>query len=236
MQTGTVIEGSGETGRIIRKARIALVDDHPLMRLGLREMLSREEDLEVVADYGNGLDLLELAARGGVDLAIIDLLMPSTTGATLVTALQRAQPRCRILVLSMVEEPIRIAELMRAGAHGFALKSAPPPRLIGAVRAVLAGQRYLPESIPSEQLSALIDSDDAWPLRRLTCREREIFDLLVSGRTNDDIATQLRIARRTVETHRQHIMKKVGARSLVELIRLGMKHGVATTVTAPAWT
>jgi DNA-binding NarL/FixJ family response regulator len=214
----------------VQIVRVALVDDHPLFRQGLRELLAKEVDLEIIADLGNALDVIDLASRSPLELAIIDLILPSTNGVAVTQALKRSQPTCKILGLSMLDEPTRIAEMMRAGADGFALKTQPPAEIIGAIRAVLAGQRYLPAGISADQVTMMIESDDAWPLRRLTHREREIFELLVSGRSNDDIASMLFIAKRTVETHRQHIMKKVGARSLVELIRIGMKHGVVTTV------
>lgn len=209
--------------------RVVLVDDHPLFRHGLRELLAKERDLQIVGDVGSGYDVLELAARAPIDLAIIDLVLPSTSGASLAAALKRIQPTCKILGLSALDEPTRIADMVRAGADGFALKTQPPADIIAAIRSVLRGARYLPEMSANEQVTKMIESDDAWPLRRLTTREREIFELLVAGRTNDDIAGMLFIAKRTVETHRQHIMKKVGARSLVELIRIGMKHGVVTT-------
>lgn len=215
--------------QVVKTVRVALVDDHPLFRQGLKQILARELDLQIVAELGSATDALELAAQGPIDLAIIDLILPTSSGVALATALRRIQPACRILGLSMLDEPTRIAEMVRAGADGFALKTQPPAEIIAAIRAVLAGARYLPDAISTDQLTKMIESDDAWPLRRLTQREREIFELLVAGRSNDDIATMLFIAKRTVETHRQHIMKKVGARSLVELIRIGMRHGVVTT-------
>lgn len=221
---------NGTRVRATERASVVLVDDHPLFRQGLREVLGCEVDLDVVADCGNALDVLELAAQRTIDLAVIDLILPQTNGVALTSALKRLQPSCRVLGLSMLDEPTRIAEMMRAGADGFALKTQPPAEIIAAIRAVLTGTRYLPTVVATDQITTMIESDDAWPLRRLTQREREIFELLVAGRSNDDIASQLFIAKRTVETHRQHIMKKVGARSLVELIRIGMKHGVVTTV------
>jgi DNA-binding NarL/FixJ family response regulator len=208
------------------RAAVALVDDHPLFRQGLGVVLGAEEGFELAGFAGNSADALELAKARPLALIVVDLLLPDATGASLASALKRAQPQCKILGLSMLGEPLRIAEMLRAGADGFALKSQPAPEIIGAMRAVLAGERYLPPSVDHDAILHLATSDDAWPLRRLTQREREIFDLLVRGQTNDDIAAALFIARRTVETHRQHIMKKLGARSLVELIRIGLRHGV----------
>ena len=229
MQTMTTPGSSDVVNAAAQTLRVAVVDDHPLFRQGLRQLLATEADLAIVADLGSALDALELAAHEPLDLAIIDLVLPTTSGVSLATALKRLQPACKILGLSMLDEPTRIAEMVRAGADGFALKSQPPAEIVAAIRTVLGGERYLPDEIAGEKVAMMIESDDAWPLRRLTQREREIFELLVAGRSNDDIASMLFIAKRTVETHRQHIMKKVGARSLVELIRIGMRHGVVTT-------
>ena len=210
----------------VQRARVLLVDDHPLLRQGLGEVLAREVDVEGVATVGNATDALEIAQRERLHVAVVDVILPATSGVSLTAQLKRIQPTCKVLGLSSLDEPTRIAEMLRAGAEGFALKSQPPEDIVTAIRAIVAGGTYLPPTVASDQIQRLIASDDAWPLRRLTQRERQIFDLLVAGRSNDDIASMLVIAKRTVETHRQHIMKKVGVRSLVELIRLGMKHGV----------
>lgn len=208
-----------------------LVDDHPLYRNGLRAVLARELDLDVIADVGSEHDAIEALERTACDIAVIDLVLPTTNGVTLTTTLKRLRPSCRVLGLSMLEEPIRIAQMLIAGADGFALKSQPSSEIIEAIRTVLSGARYLSPAISSDQIDAMIASDDARPLRRLTTREREIFDHLVAGRSNEDIAAILSIAVRTVETHRQHIFKKLGAHSLVELVRIGVKHGLNTSLT-----
>lgn len=207
-----------------RRVKTVLVDDHPLFRLGLRTAIGAQ--LEIIGEVGTALDALELVQHTRLDLAIVDILLPRTSGVALTAALKRLHPGCKVLGLSMLDEPIRIAELLRAGATGYALKTQTPAEITRAVQLVLEGTPYLPPNVASDEIYAMVRSEDAWPLRRLTQREREIFDLLVAGHSNDAIAGQLFIAKRTVETHRQHIMKKVGARSLVELIRLGMKHGV----------
>lgn len=208
---------------------VLLVDDHPLFRDGLSNLIAREPDLEVAAAVGSGDEALRVARSTRFDIAIVDLVLPGDSGSRIARDLKVLQPECKILGLSMHEEPPRIAEMVRAGANGFALKSQLPSAIIAAVRAVLDGERYLPPDISRSTIEVLIESDAEWPLYRLTAREKEIFELLVKGHTNDAISEQLKISKRTVETHRQHILKKVGARSLVDLIRIGMKYGVATT-------
>lgn len=220
---------AGITNIMSTRAKTILVEDHPLFRRGVHAVLSTMPELEIVGEASTALEALELAQQHTIEVAVVDLVLPGASGVSVASAIKRLHPACKILGLSMVEEPTRIAEMIRGGADGYALKNQTPAEIIEAVRTIRGGTRYLAPAVAADRVELLVSSDDAWPLMRLTQREREIFDLLVAGRSNDDIASQLFIARRTVETHRQHIMKKVGARSLVELIRIATKHGVATT-------
>lgn len=208
-------------------ARTALIDDHPVFRMGLRAVLDRDPRVAVVIDTGSPREAVALAAEHTIDVAIIDLLLPEMTGAELAIALRRLQPHIHVLGLSMLDEPMRIAELLRAGASGFAHKSEPPEAIVEAMHHVLGGIRYLPPTVAAAQIDHLMSSSDAWPLERLTAREREVFELMVEGLTNDDIASRLFIARRTVETHRHHVMHKLAARSIVDLVRIALRHGIA---------
>jgi two-component system response regulator NreC len=205
-------------------SRLALVDDHPLFRIGLRAVLDEHPRMDVVFDVDSGTELLDRAKREPLDALVLDLVMPGEGGAQVASQLLEVQPGCKILVLSMLDEPIRISEVLRSGANGFALKSQPVEEIIDAIQLVLGGVRYLPPSISRAQVDELL-TRDMWTLNRLTAREREVFDLLVQGFTNDEIATRLFIARRTVEAHRHHVMHKLGARSLVDLVRLAVRHG-----------
>ena len=118
-----------------------------------------------------------------------------------------------------------LAEMLRSGASGFALKTQPVSEIVDALRSVLGGRRSVPAAA-REQIDTLLSSPDAWPLERLTPREREVFDLLVSGDTNDDIAVKLSISKRTVETHRLRVTTKLAADSLGDLFRLAVRHGL----------
>jgi len=205
--------------------RVALVDDHPLFRRGLAVALQAEPDFVVIGEAGNAAEALELADREPIDVAIVDVLMPSVSGISLATELHERQPTCRVLGLSVIDEPGLIADMLRAHASGFALKTQPVTEIIEALRQILAGIRYLPPTVSSDAVDAAVRGTREHPLQRLTKREREIFELLIRGHSNDEIAVRLYIARRTVETHRQRIMNKLSAHSIAQMQLIAARHG-----------
>jgi len=209
----------------VLKSQILLVDDHPLFRTGLAMTMAAEPDLEVMGQVSTADEAVAFARDVPIDIAVVDVLMPSTTGISLASKLVELRPTLRILGLSVLDEPTIIASMLRAGATGYALKTQPAAEVLDAVRSVLAGLRYIPDCVPRGAVMNLLDRDENSPLHRLTRREREIFDLLVRGNTNDAIASRLFIARRTVETHRQRIMKKLASHSLVDMIRAAARQG-----------
>jgi DNA-binding NarL/FixJ family response regulator len=214
-----VIVSAGTAGRV------AVVDDHPLFRQGLVVALRSDTDFEIVGEAGSAQEALELVDRVQVDIAVVDILMPGVSGITLATELHERQPTCRVLGLSVIDEPGLIADMLRAHACGFALKTQPVAEIIEAIRQVLGGLRYLPPTVSRDAVEAELDREAMRPLQRLTKREREIFELLIRGYSNDDISTRLFIARRTVETHRQRIMNKLSAHSIVQMQRLAARYG-----------
>ncbi len=207
------------------KARVALVDDHPLFRHGLMVALRNELDLEVIADVGSAAEALAVAARTSIDVAIIDVLMPTTSGISLTSELFERQPTCRVLGLSVIDDPGLIADMLRAHACGFASKTQEISEIVDAIRQVLGGLRYLPPRVSRDAVEAELLATPASPMQRLTRREREVFELLIRGNSNDEIATQLIISRRTVETHRQRIMHKLSAHSVAQMQRVAARHG-----------
>ena len=207
------------------KARVAIVDDHPLFRQGLAVALSREADIDVVGEAGCAEHAIELARRVALDVAVVDILMPTTSGISLTSELFELQPRCRVLGLSVIDEPGLIADMLRAHACGFALKTQPTTEIVAAIREVLGGLRYLPPGVSRDAIDAELASTRAHPFLRLTPREREVFELLIRGLSNDEIAIKLSIARRTVETHRQRIMNKLSAHSVAQMQRIAALHG-----------
>lgn len=204
--------------------RLLLVDDHPPFRAGLRALLERDRQLVVVGEASTTSDARELSSATEFDAAIVDVVVPVDGGASVVWALRARNPGCRILALSMLDDPIRIAQMLRAGANGYALKSEPVETILAAVREVLRGEPFLSPKIATAEVEQLVASDRL-PLELLTTRERDVFDLLVRGETNAQIAGRLAIAQSTVETHRRHIMRKLDAGSIVDLIHLAARHG-----------
>jgi DNA-binding NarL/FixJ family response regulator len=215
----------GGPGASVRKACVALIDDHALFRQGLAMALQRESDLDVIGEAGDAESALELAKRVDLDVAVVDVWMPVRSGISLATELFALQPRCKVLGLSAIDDPGLIADMLRAHACGFALKTQPITEIIDAIRQVLGGLRYLPPGVSRDAVDDELARAAPNPLSRLTSREREVFELLLRGHTNDEIATRLFVSRRTVEAHRLHIMKKLSARSVAQLQRIAARHG-----------
>jgi DNA-binding NarL/FixJ family response regulator len=183
-------------------------------------VLQREADLEIVGEATNGADALSLAAQIMVDVALVDLCLPVIDGVALTSLLRETNPECHVLAMSAVEEPLQIARVLRAGANGYFFKSQDSEELAAAIRLVQGGVRYLPSSVSHAQLSACQTLDV------LSAREREVLELLIDGCSNDEIASALFVARRTVETHRQRIMKKLGAHTIADLVHIAWRLGV----------
>ena len=209
----------------VLKSQTLLVDDHPLFRTGLAVVLSSEPDLQVRAQVSTAEEAIDVVRREPIDIAVIDVLMPMTTGISLASQLVEVSPKLKILGLSVLDEPSIIASMLRAGASGYALKTQPPHEISMAIREVLAGDLYIPPTVSRAGVMALVDGNGERPLQRLTRREREIFDLLIRGHSNDEIGCRLFIARRTVETHRQRIMKKLATHSILDMIRVAARQG-----------
>lgn len=207
------------------RARIAVVDDHPLFRHGLVLALADDPTLHVVGAFGRAAEALALAESHPIDLVVVDILMPDMTGISFAAELARRQPACKVFGLSVIDEPGIIADLLRATASGFACKADSSEEIARGIRAVLAGERYLSPRVSHEAVNALLAAPSGEPLTWLTAREREIFELVIRGHSNDQIADSLGISRRTVETHRHRLTNKLSARTVIELQRLSARYG-----------
>jgi DNA-binding NarL/FixJ family response regulator len=215
------------TFSVIERVRTLIVDDHPMFRLALGEVLSHLPELDVVAEAGSVAEANACLAHLTLDLAIVDVVLPDGRGFAFVDHVLNVQPDCKVLALSAIDEPKQIAAMLRSGASGFALKSQPVGEIVEALRCVLGGSRSIPSSARA-QTEKLLAKSEAWPLETLTPRERAVFELLIAGHTNDGIAAKLVLSRGTVETYRLRVMTKLAARSLGDLLQLAVRHGLVS--------
>jgi DNA-binding NarL/FixJ family response regulator len=198
-----------------KPARILVADDHPLFRRGLRELLSAEDDLEVVAEAGDGAEAVSIALRGAIDLAIVDMAMPRMTGLQVAAELARRRPDVRVLIVSAHEGEHNLLDARRAGAAGYLLKTGAESQLAAACRAVMRGESVYPDGPP----------DKAGP-KALTTRETEILKLVAAGWSSQRIADELVISINTVDRHRQNLLGKLGLHDRVDLTRYAIRRGL----------
>ncbi|MGI4760265.1 MAG: response regulator [Janthinobacterium lividum] len=208
--------------------RLFLVDDHAVVRNGLRALFQQETWLEVVGEADNGEQLLEQLPATPCDVVLLDLHMPVLDGLATTQRLQVEFPEVRVLVLSMVDSERAIGQVLAAGASGYVLKNAGHDEILVAVRAVAAGRRFLCSELGlamlDRVLGASLESVDK-PTNGLSAREQEILQLVAEGLTTAQIAERLYTSPRTVETHRQNIMEKTGAKNTASLIKAAASQG-----------
>jgi DNA-binding NarL/FixJ family response regulator len=211
--------------------KVLVADDHAIVRTGIRHVLEGEPGFTVVGEAATGPETLALALEHRPDVAVLDISMPGQSGLSVTAELRRHCPDTRVLILSMHDNTEYVLESVRAGAHGYLLKDTAATELRGAVRAVAQGESYFSPPIAS-RLSAVVRGDlvvEASPtglLAQLTGREREVLIGVTRGLTNKEIAAELGISHRTVETHRESLMRKLSLRSVAELTRFALETGV----------
>ena len=210
-------------------ARLLLADDHAMVRRGLRLVLDAEPDLRVVAEAGDGLAAVETALRTELDLAILDVSMPRMTGLQAAAELAALRPQLRVLMLSMHESEQYLFEALKAGASGYVLKSAADRDLVEACRAALRGEPFLYPSAVATLIRDFLDrarEGDEAPIDPLTPRELQVVKLIAEAHTNAQIAEILHLSEKTVESHRGNVLRKLGMRDRVELVRYAIRRGL----------
>jgi two-component system, NarL family, response regulator NreC len=205
--------------------RIVVVDDHAVVRSGLRLLLGAEEDMEVVGDAGNVRDAVFEVRAAKPDVVLLDVTMPGESGIDGLPKLLDEAPGARVLMLSMQDDPSYVREAFAAGARGYVLKEAIDAEVVAAVREVAAGNRYVHPALGARMVAADAAAQAAVAADPLSDREREVLRLLALGHTNQEIAKQLYISVRTAETHRAHIMRKLQLSTRAELVRYAIEHG-----------
>jgi two-component system, NarL family, response regulator NreC len=201
---------------------VLLVDDHAILRTGLRRILEAEPDIEVVGEAENAERAIFEALSSKPDVVVMDVVMPGTSGIDGTPAVLRAVPETKVLVLSMQDDPRYVREAFEAGAVGYVLKEAVDTEVIGAIRAVAGGERYVHPALGARLIAADAEERKRAEEDPLSDREREVLRLLALGHTNQEIASRLYISVRTAETHRAHIMQKLGLSSRAELVRYAL--------------
>jgi DNA-binding NarL/FixJ family response regulator len=210
--------------------RILLADDHNLVRRGLRLILDGEPDLQVVAEAADGNQAVELACRGDIDLAILDIAMPRMTGLQAARELSRRTPAVRILMLSMYDNEQYFFEALQAGAAGYVLKSVADRDLVEACRAVRRGEPFVYAGVVTTLIKDYLQRNrngQRIPDSILTPREEEIIKLIAEGHSARDIAETLVISAKTVDRHRANIMQKLGMHDRLDLTRYAIRAGLA---------
>jgi two-component system, NarL family, response regulator NreC len=205
--------------------RVLIVDDHAVVREGLRLVLEKHEDLEAIGEAGSVDEAVEKAAALKPDLVLLDLAMPGKPGLQAMPGLLRADPNVKVLILSMEDDPRYVREAFAAGARGYLLKEAVANEVVGAIREVAAGGRYVHPELGARLIQSEPSTDEPGD-DPLSDREREVLTLLALGHTNHEIAKQLFISVRTAEAHRAHILKKLGLASRAELVRYAIANGL----------
>ncbi len=210
---------------------VLLVDDHPMIRQGLRNLLSGVSDFQVIGEASDGIEAIHKLELTKPDILVLDLMMTNLNGLEVLSQVKKLSPATHTIVFSMQRAEAYILESLRAGADGYVLKDTGPAEIVKAIHSVLQGNRYLSERLSERLEAAELRGEDS-PLdlyQTLTTREREILQMVAEGRSSTEIGDKLVISPRTVEIHRSKFMKKLGLRNQVDLIRYAIKRGILPT-------
>jgi two-component system nitrate/nitrite response regulator NarL len=208
--------------------RVAVIDDHTIVRAGLRMVLEADPDFEIVGEADTAAAALELVRRERPDVALIDINLPDESGLRVAGELRTTEPSVRVLILSVHDDPEIVRESVRLGAHGYVRKDTTPADLRAAIRAVHNGDAYFSPSVARALAEALREQagTTAEGLERLTEREKDVLSRVARGLSNKEIAAELGISARTVESHRDSLMRKTGLRNVAALTRFALESGL----------
>jgi two-component system, NarL family, response regulator NreC len=206
--------------------RILIVDDHAVVRSGLRLLLERHDDIEVVAEAGDARKAIFEARAHQPDVILMDVVMPTGSGIDATPEVLKESPGAKVLILSMQDDPAYVRQAFAAGASGYVLKEAADAEVVSAIREVANGQRYVHPALGARLVAAEADEQARAEDDPLSEREHEVLRLLALGHTNQEIASTLFLSVRTVETHRAHIMQKLRIATRAELVRYALDQGL----------
>ncbi len=206
--------------------RIVIVDDHAVVRSGLRLLLDAENGFETVAEAGSARDAVFEVRKHKPDVVLMDVVLPDRSGIEATADVLAEAPEAKVLILSMEDDPSYVREAFAAGASGYVLKEAADTELVAALRQVAAGERYVHPALGARLATAEAEASARAEADPLSDREREVLRLLALGHTNQEIAKTLFISVRTAETHRAHIMQKLRLTTRAELVRYALAQGL----------
>jgi two-component system response regulator NreC len=211
----------------MEKIRVFLVDDHTVVRQGLRRILESDEEIEIVGEAGDGRTAIDLVQKLRPHVVVMDVAMPELNGIEATRQIAKRVEGAKVLVLSMHGDDVYVRQALRAGARGYLLKDSEDLDLIKAVKAIRAGGSFFSPPVSKVVLSGYlgdkIDGDAEDSVARLTDREREVLQLIAEGKTNKEVAHSLSVSVNTVETHRKHIMEKLDLHNTAELVRFAIR-------------
>lgn len=212
---------------ITLRRRILLVDDHPIVRSGLRQLIDQEPDLVVCGEAGNAAELLQVLPRSHPDLVLLDITLSGTNGIELTKSIRHTHPEVAVLILSMHDESLYAERSLRAGARGYLMKHEPPDVVLRAMRAVLGGELYVSGMIASRIMNGVIHRPSSRPaamgISLLSDRELEVIEMVGRAWTTRDIAAKLNLSVKTVETHKGNIKRKLNLKTAPELARYAVQ-------------
>jgi DNA-binding NarL/FixJ family response regulator len=206
--------------------KLLIADDHALVRSGLRLLLERQADIEVVAEAGDGAEAVERALSERPDVCVLDVAMPKLTGLQATREIKAQAPETAVLILSMHDDDRYLFEALKAGAGGYVLKKEADQFLVDAVRAVVRGEPFLTNAAQRALVREWMADDSTGPVEPLTPREQEVLKLIAEAHTNREIGEILHLAEKTVESHRGNLLRKLGMRDRVELVRYAIRRGM----------
>lgn len=210
-----------------QKIRVLIADDHPVVRKGLQSCLARQDGLRLVGEAADGDEALAKALELQPDVVLLDISMPRRDGLAVTEALRRQAPQIKILVLSVHSNREYILRVIQAGAHGYISKEAPPEQLSQAIQTVCNGQTFFSPEAAQAALHRLVENGGKRePFAQLTAREREVLVLIAQGQSNKEIASRLGIGVRTIETHRERIMRRLDIHSVAGLTKFAIANGL----------
>ncbi|MHB8656682.1 MAG: response regulator [Solirubrobacteraceae bacterium] len=206
--------------------KILVADDHGIVRSGIRLLLERQGDLQVIAEAADGIEAVEQALAHRPDLSILDVGMPRMTGLQAARAIRSHLPGCRVLILSMHDDEHYLFEALKAGASGYVLKREADQDLVSAIRAVGRGEAFLTNAAERSLVRQWMTDGSSGPVVPLTPREEEVVKLIAEAHTNAQIAGILHLSEKTVESHRANLLRKLGMRDRVQLVRYAIRRGL----------